>query len=225
MMLPLFRSFLLSALILLSVTNPTVDAVIRFGSAEEFHQALMEGQFDVIIDTRNPSEWAQGHIENATFLDSLQRFNTSSQMAIPADLFGCRHECRIVVYCSSGNRAQGAATVLEEAGFHAPIYNGLGVSQWVAAGYDLVTTPSVNPTCNQTTSDVTTIGKAAETVVPKSCLTGEPMPCSLTETPGDMTGDEGDDMNEDDDSGAISYATGVSQMTMTVAALSMMLAH
>jgi phage shock protein E len=174
MMLNLFRSFVLSALILLSVTTPTVDAVIRFGSAQEFHQALMEGQVDVIIDTRNPSEWAQGHIENATFLDSLQRFNTSSQMAVPADLFGCRFECRIVVYCASGNRAQIAATVLEEAGFHAPIYNGLGASQWVAAGYALVTTPSVNPTCNQTTSDVTAIGRAADevAVVPKSWLDG-----------------------------------------------------
>ena len=112
------------------------------------------------------TEWATGHIPNATFLDSLQRFNTSGEVTAPQDLFNCSYECSIVVYCASGNRAQGAAEVLEAAGFPTPIYNGLGVNQWTAAGFELVNTPSLDPPCNQ----------AGTQTQPQSCETGKLRP-------------------------------------------------
>lgn len=167
---------LLSALIL-----QTITAVIRLETAEELFEGIQSGRWDVIIDTRNPTEWATGHIPNATFLDSLQRYNTSGEVTAPQDLFGCSYECSIVVYCASGNRAQGAAEVLEAAGFPTPIYNGLGVSQWTAAGYELVNTPSRDPPCNQ----------AGTQTQPRSCETGELRPISELENNNYSSPDSG----------------------------------
>ena len=52
------------------------------------------------------------------------------------------------MYCRSGNRAGVAIDLLLESGFNGTIYNGLGTSQWTAAGYPLVTTESVLPKCS-----------------------------------------------------------------------------
>jgi Family of unknown function (DUF6174) len=53
------------------------------------------------------------------------------------------HWCRVVVYCRTGQRSSAALIELEAAGFNGKLYNGLGVTQWVSAGYSLVSTPSI----------------------------------------------------------------------------------
>ena len=96
---------------------------------------------------RTLAEWEEtGHVENATLLDSLQNANTAEEIATTADLEGC-DQCPIVVYCRSGSRAAAALEKLELAGFQGPLYNGLGVNQWIEAGFELVMTDSVDPEC------------------------------------------------------------------------------
>ena len=112
----------------------------------------LAGEFKAIIDVRTRAEWDVGHIINATLLDSLQEAGTADEIATIADLNGCQN-CPIVVYCRSGSRAAQALQKLELAGFQGPLYNGLGVNQWQAAGYELVNTLSLEPPCKDEDPD------------------------------------------------------------------------
>lgn len=116
-------------------------------SAEDFKTRIDEGGwFDAIIDVRSASEFASGHIENATLIESLASFGTDDQVSTPADLAGCEY-CNLVVYCQSGGRASQAIIILREAGFRGRLWNGQGTTQWTAAGYPLVDTDSMDPVC------------------------------------------------------------------------------
>ena len=139
------------------LTTPCPSNVIRITS-QELNDGMASGRFDVVIDVRSRVEWNIGHIEGATFMEDLNLFGTVGEASTPSDLAGCE-DCVIAVYCNSGNRAQRAAEILADNGFSTPLYNGLGVVQWLAAGFDLVRTPSVTPPC-----------------------VGNPMACSSTST-------------------------------------------
>ena len=116
----------------------------QFLSPLEFYNGIQNNTFDVIIDVRTLDEWNQGHIQNATFVDSL-----SSQSSIPIDIQGCEGACRtIVVYCRSGARAGAAIDLMLSNGFDGTIYNGQGTSQWTSAGYDLVNDDSIDAKCS-----------------------------------------------------------------------------
>ena len=134
------------ALLLLFVLPSSVLSVVQI-TAVELNEGIQSGRFDVVVDVRRVDEWEAGHIDGATFMENLNLFGTANQASTPSDLAGCE-DCVIAVYCRSGNRAQTAAALLEANGFRAPVYNGLGVSQWQTAGYSLVTNvPSVVPPC------------------------------------------------------------------------------
>ena len=153
MVLPSFLSTSPLVLLLLPFLSvllhvPVVDAVVRITS-QELYDGMQSGRWDVVIDVRSASEWANGHIENATFMDSLNQFGTALQKSTPSDLDGCQ-DCVIAVYCQSGRRAGIAADLLEANGFRKPIYNGLGTGNWVQAGFSLSSVPSVTPPCTVT---------------------------------------------------------------------------
>ena len=136
-----------AALLLLASTTSVVRSEIIELTSEEFFTMKEEGAFQAIVDVRTLDEWeSTGHVANATLLDSLQNANTADEIATIADLAGCE-ECPIVVYCRSGQRAGVALEKLELAGFQGPLYNGLGINQWIEAGYELVNTESVDPPC------------------------------------------------------------------------------
>lgn len=140
---------LLSALLLFPVPVHSVETL----TSKELYEGIQSGRFDVIVDVRTLEEWKSGHLPNATFLNSLNSYGTAGQIATPSDLDGCQGVCTIVVYCRSGARAAAAAKIFEDNGFKAPIYNGLGVGQWTAAGYTLVNTASSVPKCVEFNSD------------------------------------------------------------------------
>lgn len=94
-------------------------------TSEEFKEKIDNNLLDVIVDVRTRGEWEQGRIPGATFLERLNRFNQSDQVATPSDLAGCEF-CDIGVYCQSGNRAGTAIQILMANGFKGHLYNGLG---------------------------------------------------------------------------------------------------
>lgn len=133
----------------LACFSQSIDAqsMVQLTSEEFYAMATADPvPFNLMIDVRTESEWNTGHIENATLLAGLQNQLNGSPEEAQATLealgiWNCR-SCAVVVYCRSGARAGAALTALEQAGFTGTLYNGLGVSQWAAAGYDLVTTAS-----------------------------------------------------------------------------------
>ncbi|UCB44107.1 MAG: rhodanese-like domain-containing protein [Dehalococcoidales bacterium] len=85
----------------------------------------------VIIDVRTPSEYADGHLENAVNID----FRADDFEAIISEL---DKDKTYVIYCRTGVRSAGARDVMEELGFN-EVYNVLeGIIGWVDAGFLVV---------------------------------------------------------------------------------------
>ena len=132
--------------LLLSLSGLVAQEVIRLEPAE-FKSLIEQNAFAAVIDVRTRAEFEAGHIENATLIESLNRYQSSSEVSTPADLAGCEY-CDLALYCTSGGRAQTSIGILQEAGFKGTLYNGLGVSQWTNAGFELVASAeSVTPSC------------------------------------------------------------------------------
>mmetsp|Transcript_25335 Transcript_25335/g.37879 ORF Transcript_25335/g.37879 Transcript_25335/m.37879 type:complete len:198 (-) Transcript_25335:198-791(-) len=141
-------------------------------SPEEFYNGIQSNAYDAIIDVRTLEEWNDGHIANATHVESLQL-----QTSIPDDILGCEGWCRtIVVYCRSGSRAGVAIELMLESGFNGTIYNGQGVSQWTAAGYGLVNTESNAALCSVEVENVSSCSPLeAEPSAPSSMPSNQPV--------------------------------------------------
>ncbi|GAX11678.1 hypothetical protein FisN_7Lh046 [Fistulifera solaris] len=124
----------------------STQAVIRVLTSQTFFRGIEDGRFDVIGDSRSAEDYNREHIANVTHLELLHLAGRPNQKATPEDLEGCEF-CHIVLYSTDGNRAQEALQILEDAGFK-NLYNGLGVVQWAAAGFPLVTrSENVVPPC------------------------------------------------------------------------------
>lgn len=65
----------------------------------------------LIIDVREPSEYAQGHVEGALNIPQAEIKNGAKQLAdVPKD-------AQLVLYCSSGGRSGACKNALDEMGF------------------------------------------------------------------------------------------------------------
>jgi len=158
-----FSSFLpqiLLAAILAVIVNVCNGEIVEL-APQEFYAMHLAGAFAAVVDVRTQEEWETGHIFNATLLDSLQNANTPDEIASIADLGGCEN-CPLVVYCRTGRRSGIALEKLALAGF-ANLYNGMGVSQWTDAGYDLVNSTSVEVECKREVEEEPACPKSANT--------------------------------------------------------------
>jgi rhodanese-related sulfurtransferase len=94
--------------------------VISVASADDFRQAGA-----LMLDVREPSEWAAGVIPDATQI-SLGELEARSG-ELPRDR-------AIVVVCRSGNRSAQGRDILLAAGFPSVTSMAGGMTDWVAAG-------------------------------------------------------------------------------------------
>lgn len=125
---------LLTALFLFSACAPKEEVAVAEAEVEtlpleiDVHQAAEwrdEGYF--MLDVREPSEWAAGHIPGATLIplgELGERFGE-----LPTDQ-------PIIVYCRSGNRSAQARDFLLGM-FPTTTSMGGGFNDWVAAGYEV----------------------------------------------------------------------------------------
>ena len=110
--------------------NPTSAKLPREVSVAQAAALQDEGAF--ILDVREPSEWAQGHINGATLIPLGQLLQRSGEL--PTDQ-------TIVVVCRSGNRSAQGRDILETAGFKTVTSMDGGMNDWQAQGYPVVTDP------------------------------------------------------------------------------------
>lgn len=96
-------------------------------------EELAEIQLDediVILDTRSPQEYEEGHLENARFVN----FETFSLQEV-ADL---SKDQKIVVYCKVGGRSNQVAQQLIDAGYKRVKNLEGGIINWKEQGYETV---------------------------------------------------------------------------------------
>jgi rhodanese-related sulfurtransferase len=78
----------------------------------------------VVLDVREPSEWAEGHVPGATLIPLGELARRASELP---------HDGTIVVICRSGNRSAQGRDILLAAGYEATSVDG-GMTAWRAAG-------------------------------------------------------------------------------------------
>lgn len=95
-------------------------------SPQEFAQKIKETANAYVLDVRTPSEYAEGHIQNAHNLDWLNKatFKSGAEKLPKGDT--------IFVYCRSGRRSAEAADYLSKLGYKVVDLDG-GFMEWTGS--------------------------------------------------------------------------------------------
>ncbi len=101
-------------------------------SPDEVADELRRGDV-LLVDLREPSEIAGGHLAGATFAPrGMLEFHADS--ATPYHLDGFREDRRVILYCGSGARSALAARSLQQLGYRDVAHLDGGYKAWIAAG-------------------------------------------------------------------------------------------
>lgn len=125
MTLNLFKHLLGAALLAVLVAcseAPGVD--VQQGAA-------LQSQGALLVDVREPDEYAQGHAPGATLIPLGQLEKRLTELAAHKDK-------PIALICRSGNRSGSAYKILEKAGFTGAVNVQGGMNAWVKAGLPVV---------------------------------------------------------------------------------------
>ena len=124
MKFPFFFFFILLSL------NGLAQSSVQLIEANALEQRLQEDSSIVVLDTRSPQEYQEGHMENARFVN-YATFTLS-------DVQDIAKETPIVVYCLSGGRSGRVANELVKAGYQDVKNLEGGMRSWKAAGKKVV---------------------------------------------------------------------------------------
>ena len=105
-------------------------------TAGQVKEQLDQGQVDVILDVREPSEWDQGHIPGAVLAPRgmLEWYADPSSPVAKAELIA-NQDRRIVVQCASGGRSLLAAETLKAMGYTHVVNMAGGFNEWTKQGF------------------------------------------------------------------------------------------
>lgn len=111
-------------------------AQIRTIDTATFKSALDKGSLGLIIDVREPGEYADGHVAGAINIPrGLIEFRIWSHVGFPGKLdLGAK----ITLYCRSGGRSALAAKSLQDLKFSNVTAVDMNIEDWIKAGYPLV---------------------------------------------------------------------------------------
>jgi rhodanese-related sulfurtransferase len=82
-----------------------------------------------LLDVREPSEWAQAHIQGATLIPLGSLANRLNELP---------KNRQIVVYCHTGNRSAQGRDILKNAGFTQVTSMAGGIAAWQAQGLPVI---------------------------------------------------------------------------------------
>lgn len=84
----------------------------------------------IVLDTRTPSEYNRGHLENSLFVD----YSSSS---FKSEIEALDKNKKYLIYCHSGGRSKTTLILMKKLGFK-EAYNMIGgIVAWSKAGYQL----------------------------------------------------------------------------------------
>lgn len=102
---------------------------IREVTAEDVQAMRDRGDAVVLVDVREPAEWAAGHVAGATAIPrGLLEFEVESK--VPRD-------AQVVVYCAAGGRSALAADTLQQMGYENVASLQGGIQAWADAGGEI----------------------------------------------------------------------------------------
>ncbi len=109
----------------------TTTQIIEDITAQEAFTLIQENHGNpefIVIDVRNPEEYADGHIENAinidfrseTFRNEIDKLDRNKQY---------------LIYCKSGNRSRGALNMMVGFNFKEVYHLSAGITGWLEEGF------------------------------------------------------------------------------------------
>ena len=117
----------------LRLVEDTRERVKHF-SIEEFLARLEAGERYILLDVREESEWARGHLPSAHHL-SKGIIERDIEQAVPD------RDAHLILYCGGGFRSALAADALQKMGYrHVESMDG-GWRAWTAAGLAVAREP------------------------------------------------------------------------------------
>jgi rhodanese-related sulfurtransferase len=100
-----------------------------------FHTLLQKPDHGLIIDVREPDEYASGHVEGAVNIPrGMIEFRIWQQIGYPKTTPA---DVKLTLYCKSSGRSALAAKSLKELGFVKVTTVDMNIKDWVDAGYPL----------------------------------------------------------------------------------------
>jgi rhodanese-related sulfurtransferase len=99
-------------------------------SVTDLRQRLDKGDPVLLIDVRNPSEWAATGVILGSACIPLDTLKTRTS--------GFPHDATYVVVCQAGQRSQSGVAVLRQLGFSQAYSLSGGIVAWKQAGYEVV---------------------------------------------------------------------------------------
>ena len=106
-------------------------------SMEEFHKLFEKKDYDLIIDVREPEEYASGHLPGAINIPrGLLEFKIWKHIGFPRSTDANK---RIYLYCKVGGRAILSTSSLTELRLTNAVAVNMKVDKWKGAGYPLET--------------------------------------------------------------------------------------
>lgn len=110
----------------------SAEGVAQFAEVDvhTLREGLDDGERFEVLDVRQPAEWAEGHIEGATFITGAE---------IPARLDEVPTDRPLAVLCGSGYRSSVVASYLVARGLEVPVLNVIGgMGAWRSSDYPTV---------------------------------------------------------------------------------------
>lgn len=101
----------------------------------QFKEAYDKKELGLIVDVRDPDEYADGHIPGAVNVSrGLLEFRIWSHVGYPdkTDM-----NKRMTLYCRTGGRCALAAKSLQELGFTNVVAGDIKIEEWAKAGYPM----------------------------------------------------------------------------------------
>lgn len=93
----------------------------------------------LVLDVREPGEFAQGHLPGAINLPrGLLEFKINDHPA-----FNGKQGAEILVYCQAGGRSALATETLQKMGYQKPISMAGGFKSWIDNGFEITKAPNV----------------------------------------------------------------------------------
>jgi rhodanese-related sulfurtransferase len=131
MKLKLARSLLTSALFAVSAASVSLSYAGRPSAVDVKQVAAMQSSGALLLDVREPDEYAQGHVPGAILIPLGQLDQRLPEIA--------RYKNQpVALICRSGNRSAKAQMLLEQAGFSAAANVEGGMIAWQRSGLPVV---------------------------------------------------------------------------------------
>jgi phage shock protein E len=107
------------------------DTALSTVGVRDLHAALAQVPAPVVLDVREPHEYAAGHVEGALLMPLARTVELAIAAGVPQDE-------PVYVFCRTGNRSLQAAQALVAAGFVDVRNVDGGIVAWTAAGLPVV---------------------------------------------------------------------------------------